>query len=130
MMNGAGRQYHDREDHFGHSGDGIQAHADGSLQAKARALIDGGHMPTTLPARTWGGPGNGAPCSVCGVAIGQREVDIELELAPTNASKATNHHFHVGCLFVLERELRQVNRSRQGPLAEAPAASASRSEEP
>ncbi len=121
-MNGEGRQYRDRKGHFGHSGDGIQSSADGIVQAKARALIHAAQLPDTLPARRWGGPGVDAPCSVCGVAIGQHEIDIELELTGTNGSGATSHHFHVRCLSAVEQELRQVERSRHAPLTiDAPA---------
>ena len=127
-MNGAGRQYCDREEHFAHAGDGIQVSADSILQAKARAFIDAGHVPDTLPARTWGGQGVGAPCSVCGVGIGQREVDIELELTGPNGGSATSHHFHVRCLSALEQELRHGGRSRHPPRTETPAASAIKSE--
>jgi hypothetical protein len=131
MMNGAGRQYRDREDHFGHSGDGIQSSADGIVQAKARTLIHAAQLPDTLPTRRWGGPGVDAPCSVCGVAIGQHEIDIELELTGTNGDGATNHHFHVRCLSAVEHELRQVKRSRQAPLTmEAPGARGTPEENP
>jgi len=127
-MTGAGRQYCDREEHFAHAGDGVQVSADSLLQAKARALIDAGHLPDTLPARRWGGPGVGAPCSVCTVPIGQHQIDIELELTGTNADGAISHHFHVRCLSVLEHELRHVQRSGHAPLTGTPAASAFRSE--
>ena len=103
--------------------------ADNILQAKARALIDAGHLPSTLPTRTWGGPGAGATCSVCSVAIGQHEIDIELELAAANASSATSHHFHVRCLAALEHALRQVKRPEPALTMATPAASGFRSEE-
>jgi hypothetical protein len=128
-MTGAGRQYCDREGHVAHSSDGVQTNADSILQAKARALIDAGHLPDTLPARRWGGEGAGAPCSICGVAIGQREVDIELELTAPNAGSAATHHFHVRCLSALEQALRQLERSRRSPLTGTPAATAIRSGE-
>ena len=40
-----------------------------ALRAKAREVIRTGKLPSRRPDRTWGGPGVGAPCTVCGEAV-------------------------------------------------------------
>ena len=35
------------------------------LREKARAVVHDGQLPARQPDRTWGGPGVGAPCTVC-----------------------------------------------------------------
>jgi len=39
-----------------------------ALRAKAREVIRTGKLPSRRSDRTWGGPGVGAPCTVCGGA--------------------------------------------------------------
>src|SRR5687768_12626847 len=79
------------------------AHPDGTLREQARALLNSGRLPKSLPKRGWGGPGTGDPCSVCRAAVLESEVGIELELASGNGAGAkTALHFHVRCLSALE----------------------------
>ena len=80
---------------------------DSILRAKARALIQGGRLPSRLPARRWGGPGLGIPCMVCGVPISDSEVGFEVEFTRFNGADASSQHFHVRCLTALEHELRE-----------------------
>ena len=40
-----------------------------ALRAKAREVIHTGKLPNRRPDRTWGGPGIGAPCRVCGEPV-------------------------------------------------------------
>jgi len=39
------------------------------LRAKAREAIRTGRLPSRRPDRTWGGPGVGVVCTVCGEAV-------------------------------------------------------------
>jgi hypothetical protein len=105
-MDGAGQQYRDGQAMSSAAGECVQAAAERALRAKARALIQAGRVPDMLPTRRWGGPGIGAPCMVCGVAVEQQQVGIELELTPQHDGAAASQHFHVRCLAVLEHELR------------------------
>ena len=36
------------------------------LRKQARAVVESGKLPSRSPDRTWGGPGVGAPCTICG----------------------------------------------------------------
>ena len=78
--------------------------SDTYLRAKARELIRAGELPSRLPDRKWGGPGNGAPCMVCGAPVKEDEIGFEVEFEQ-DGTRASAHHFHVRCLFVLELEL-------------------------
>ena len=76
------------------------------LRAKARALVAAASLPLPLPRRRWGGPGVGAPCTLCGMAVDGHEVDIEIDLAGRDGA-GESCHFHVRCLAALEHELRE-----------------------
>jgi hypothetical protein len=52
-----------------------------SLREKARAILRDGKIPNRRPDRTWGGPGVGAPCSVCGVPVKPSEMEFEVQFA-------------------------------------------------
>jgi hypothetical protein len=111
-MNSGARQHSSGEKVIStRSGTRAEASANSTLRAKARALVDAGRLPITLPNHRWGGPGTGSMCSVCGDPVGRDQMDIEVELAGPG-SDATDHHFHVPCLSALEHELR--NRPRSG----------------
>jgi hypothetical protein len=51
------------------------------LRAKAREVIRFGSLPSRRPDRTWGGPGIGAPCTVCGEPIRVDQLEFEIEFA-------------------------------------------------
>jgi hypothetical protein len=51
------------------------------LRQQAREAIQNGKLPTRAPDRTWGGPGVGVECSVCGRAVTKAELEFEIEFA-------------------------------------------------
>ena len=51
------------------------------LREKARAVVRAGKLPTRQPDRTWGGPGVGAPCVVCGLPVTKDQKEIEAQFA-------------------------------------------------
>ena len=53
------------------------------LRAKAREVVRAGKLPSRRPDRTWGGPGVGAPCSVCGEPITPLQLELEAQFART-----------------------------------------------
>ena len=90
--------------------------SDGALRAKARELIRSGGLPDRLPARRWGGRGDGRPCTVCGAPVGPHEIGFEIEFASSNG--VGNHDFHDRCLRAFELELRERALAGQpGPAA-------------
>jgi hypothetical protein len=80
------------------------------LRANAREAIRTGNVPATR--RTWGGPGVGAPCSVCGEPIKRDQLELETEFARDGDNPGLDKfHIHVRCFAVWELERRQ-----DGPL--------------
>ena len=86
--------------------DNGHAKEDAVLRAKARALVAAATLPSPLPKRRWGGPGVGAPCTLCGISVDAHEVDIEIDLAGRDGA-GKSCHFHVRCLATLQHELRE-----------------------
>lgn len=77
------------------------------LRAKAREVIRAGKLPSRRPDRTWGGPGVGAPCSVCGEPIRQDQLELETEFAHNGGNPGLDKfHIHVRCFAVWELERR------------------------
>lgn len=54
---------------------------EGTLRDKARAAIRNGKLPTRSPDRTWGGPGVGAECAICGLPVTKDEMEFEIQFA-------------------------------------------------
>jgi len=65
----------------------------------ARAALLAGTLPTRSPDVTWGGPGAGIDCVVCGVAIPRDLTELEIEVAGGAL------HFHVKCFAAWHVEL-------------------------
>jgi len=53
------------------------------LREKARAAIRAGKLPSRRPDRTWGGPGIGEPCTICGEPIRRDQLEFEIQLHAT-----------------------------------------------
>ena len=49
------------------------------LRRIARKVILDGKLPSRRPDRTWGGPGVGAPCAVCGVSVERDQMEFEID---------------------------------------------------
>ena len=49
---------------------------------KARATIRNGKLPSRHADRLWGGPGVGAPCTVCNEPVTKSEMEFAVEFAP------------------------------------------------
>ncbi len=89
---------------------------DRALSEKVREAISTGRIPAREPARTWGGRGCGAPCTICAEVLRPDEVEMELEFTSPdpgnghgaghvhgypsgngNGHVAGNGHGHSGC---------------------------------
>jgi hypothetical protein len=69
------------------------------LREKAQEAIRSGKLPAVKPGRTWGGPGNGTRCSMCGEPVTQGQMELEIE---TGLDKC---YLHVRCFAVWECEI-------------------------
>jgi hypothetical protein len=88
---------------------------DSTLRRKARQAIQGGKLPERFPDRTWGGPGAGDDCTICGASIESDELELEIEFAGSDGGLTRDrHHVHIRCFAAWEFELRQLKRGGKG----------------
>jgi hypothetical protein len=52
-------------------------HDEKILRDKARAAVRDGKLPGRHPDRTWGGPGVGAECAICGLPVTKDDMEFE-----------------------------------------------------
>lgn len=79
-------------------GASAQPDDDAALRRKAAQAIDAGTLPAHLPHRTWGGPGAGEPCTICGSRVENSELVIEFKFLRDGASEGGDvHHLHIRC---------------------------------
>jgi hypothetical protein len=75
------------------------------VREKAREAIRAGELPTRLPDRTWGGPGIGEPCTICGERIKRDQLEFEIQFAHDGARpELERFHVHVRCFAAWEFE--------------------------
>jgi len=81
-----------------------------ALRAKAREVIRAGRLPNRRPDRTWGGPGVGAPCRICGEPVTKNQLEFEVQFAFDGVEPGLDKfHLHVRCFAAWEFE-----RARDG----------------
>jgi hypothetical protein len=73
------------------------------LRLKARAAIFSNAMPHRRPDHTFGGPGNGAPCPICGSTLATSQMVFDLEFADAGG-RMVNCQVHVRCFAAWEQE--------------------------
>lgn len=59
------------------------------LREQAIEAIRKGKLPARSPDRTWGGPGVGAPCAVCGKPVTASEMEFEIQFARNGDNQVT-----------------------------------------
>ena len=75
------------------------------LRAKARTVIQSGKLPDRRPDRTWGGPGVGASCAVCGLPETKDQLEFEIQFARDGDNPGLDkYHVHVKCFAAWEFE--------------------------
>ena len=80
-----------------------------ALRASARVAVQRGTLPARAPDRTWGGPGVGAPCVICQLAVTSDEMEFEIEFAHEGDSAGLDKfHLHIRCFAAWEIERRSV----------------------
>lgn len=71
------------------------------IRQQIRSLIEerlrAGIIPSTSPARTYGGQGEGANCDCCGLPISELEVQYELDFPTTRDGPARTFIAHREC---------------------------------
>jgi hypothetical protein len=89
------------------SGQGVvpQMSNEAALRRLARIVLENGQLPSRDPDRTWGGPGIGAPCAVCGHSVAPDQVEYEVQFARDGGSPGLDRfHLHLRCFAVWELE--------------------------
>jgi len=75
------------------------------LREQARAAIQSGELPSRAPDRTWGGPGVGAECTVCGLPVTSEQLEFEIQFAHAGDSPGSDkYHVHIRCFAAWEFE--------------------------
>ncbi len=74
------------------------------LRDQARAVIQSGKLPSRAPDRTWGGPGVGAPCTICDKPVTETELEFEIQFEQESGGELDNFHVHVRCFAAWELE--------------------------
>jgi hypothetical protein len=75
------------------------------LREKAKAVVQGGKLPGRRPDRTWGGPGVGAPCSVCELPVTKQEMEFEIQFERDGDNPGLDKfHVHIRCFAAWEFE--------------------------
>ncbi len=78
---------------------------DDSLRRKAREAIRSGTLPIRLPDRTFGGPGSGATCSLCGDQVRRYQMGLEIEFDRSGAPLGVDRYqLHPRCFAAWARE--------------------------
>ena len=81
-----------------------------ALREKARAVVQAGKIPSRAPDRTWGGPGVGAPCSVCDLPVSKDEKEFEIQFARDGDNPGLDKfHVHIRCFAAWEFERRHAS---------------------
>ena len=84
------------------------------LRFKAREVIQSGRLPNRHPDQTWGGPGHGACCTVCGERIRPNEVELELDFAVAEGGPGlVGYIVHPRCFAALEHERQSLDGGEQ-----------------
>ena len=75
------------------------------LREQARAAAQNGKLPNRLPDRTWGGPGVGAECAVCGLPVTKDQLELEIQFARNGDNPGLDKfHVHIRCFAAWEFE--------------------------
>ena len=77
-------------------------HDEQILRERARAAIRTGKLPARTPDRTWGGPGVGAECRICGERVRASEMEFEIQFA--HDGDLDKYHLHIRCFAAWEFE--------------------------
>jgi hypothetical protein len=86
---------------------------DERIDEKAREALRAGRIPCRMPDKSWGGRGFGAPCRICGAAVGNDELELELEFHADGGQPPQSYNVHVQCFNAWGREWRQLEMKQR-----------------
>lgn len=96
------------------------------LHEKAREALRAGILPNRRPDNTWGGPGNGIDCTICGQAMTANDLEIEIEFVGSHDDPCQGvYRVHPRCFSIWETERRNLGRDGE-PASLDPAQAAAR----
>ena len=81
--------------------------------AKIRAMIQAGSLPNRKADATYGGPGCGATCPVCGQVVTAADVEMELEFRDRAGGRVDTYHLHGKCHAYWDFERRNFESARK-----------------
>jgi len=80
------------------------------LREKAREAIRSGKLPSRKPDRTYGGPGSGKLCSLCGERVTLEQIEMEIEFNSHGVQpRLDGYYLHVSCLAAWEFQRTQLS---------------------
>jgi hypothetical protein len=66
-------------------------------------------LPQRPPDRTWGGPGTGVSCTICGRPVEPHQTELEVEFVrPGDIARAATYNFHTDCFAAWESVLEKL----------------------
>ena len=84
------------------------------LREKAREAIRSGKLPRRQPDRTFGSPGGGESCALCGEPVARDQMLIQIEYQRHATSGLRSYHLHLGCHEAWEFERAKVGNRQSG----------------
>lgn len=94
---------------------GMDTCDDRELRRSARDAIKQRLLPGIAPTHTWGGPGNGSRCPVCGNTLAPDGMAFDLEFASSADTRPLSYQLHVKCLQAWERERDSLRNEANAP---------------
>ena len=81
------------------------------IRELARRALTEKKLPARDPDRTWGRPGGGAPCTICGELVTRDQLEYEIQFAHDGDNPGLdNHHLHRRCFASWEVERTKVDQ--------------------
>lgn len=96
-----------------------------ALRKIAHESIAAGLLPNHPPLKTWGGPGSGVKCALCGTFVDEDQLEFEVEFGPESG----RCYLHLACFSAWDTE-RKALLARGGPASDRGPAEASPSSAP
>ena len=80
------------------------------LREQARHVVENGKLPARAPDRTWGGPGVGVECAVCGKPVSKDQLAFEIQFAHDGTMPGLDKFdVHVRCFAAWEFERQKAS---------------------